>query len=282
MGTKTGNLPPSEPSRPPVLMISFSRDRPASEESITEERTRLQPKDVEGLTAPSHAGLLLASSSPRRNLLVGWLGILFEARDPGIDERAVAASLIREGPAGIARGLALAKAEAVRRDNTSSTVIGADTVVAVDGTVLGKPKDHTEAANMLRQISGRRHEVLTAVAVHGPGGSLNALMTTCVTMRAAGRLELAAYARSGEPLDRAGAYGVQDRGGDLVEEVDGCYLTVVGLPLCLVATMLRQHGILHVSDPISLCERMGARIRKAQNPRYRVSPHPQVSPLPGP
>jgi septum formation protein len=178
--------------------------------------------------------LVLASASPRRAGILRGIGIPFRQVASGVDETHHGSE-----PAEAAREVALRKAVAVAGREPSAVVLGADTVVvAPDGRMLGKPVDETEAVEMLLSLAGRSHTVVTGVAVAGAVPAYTAAETTRVVMRPFGRDEAERYARSGEPLDKAGAYGIQGRGGLLVEGIEGCYWNVVGLPLGLVRTML--------------------------------------------
>ena len=124
-------------------------------------------------------------------------------------------------------------------------MLGADTVVAVDGVSLGKPADASEALWMLRRLRGRSHEVVTGVALaDAASGAMSvARRETTVTMRDYGEGEMEAYAASGEAMDKAGAYGVQDASFSPASHVQGCYANVIGLPLCIVTGMLAEHGV---------------------------------------
>jgi septum formation protein len=143
--------------------------------------------------------------------------------------------------------VALDKARAVAREWTGgpAVVLGADTEVVLDGRYLGKPRDAADAARMLRQLSGRTHEVVTGLAlVDAPSGREETLaVTTRVTMIDAGAEEIAAYVATGEPLDKAGAYAVQGLGTRLVARVDGCFTNVVGLPVETTRQLLKRWGL---------------------------------------
>jgi septum formation protein len=174
--------------------------------------------------------LVLASSSPRRKLLLRQIGLEFEARESGVPEDHDELS----PPDETVRRLALAKARAVAAQETSAYVIGADTVVVLDGRLLGKPKDAAEASAMLRRLSGRRHTVYTGVAfVERPSDRSRVdVVTTEVEFRNLGEEEILAYVRSGSPMDKAGAYGIQDDfGAVFVSAIEGCFYNVVGFPL---------------------------------------------------
>ncbi|HEX5814431.1 MAG TPA: Maf family protein [Methylomirabilota bacterium] len=188
---------------------------------------------------------MLASASPRRRELLRSLCPDFEVAPSAVDER------LEPGPlaAAVAR-LALRKARAVAGARRASLVLGADTIVVIDGEVLGKPSGPAEAAAMLRRLRGRVHEVLTGVAVvdAATGREATETVTSRVRMRAATDAEIAAYAATDEPLDKAGGYAIQGRGGALVEGLEGSWSNVVGLPLAATAALLRRFGVA-VSEP---------------------------------
>ena len=179
--------------------------------------------------------LVLASASPRRRALLEQVGIPCTVERAGVDEG--------DDPAANAR--AKARAVAASRAGDDAVVLGADTIVVLDGDVLGKPADAADAAAMLRRLSGRTHTVVTAYAlVHcGTGDECVRSVEAAVTFRALDDDEIAAYVATGEPLDKAGAYGIQGRGALLVERIDGDYFTVVGLPLSDLAVSLRRVGL---------------------------------------
>ncbi len=188
----------------------------------------------------SPAPLVLASTSPRRRELLAGLGLAFETQEAGVDERVPGVA----DPVAVARKLARRKARAVAHHGSGEMVLAADTVVALGERLLGKPGDAEEAAAMLRQLSGRWHEVITAVALALPGGPpCVGHATTRVRLRQLEASDIEAYVASGQPLDKAGAYGIQDREFDPVERCEGCYCNVMGLPLWLVTGMLRQGGV---------------------------------------
>jgi len=186
-----------------------------------------------------HPEVVLASASPRRRELLLSLGIDFLSTSSSDDE--VISS--DDPPLKVAEHLALLKAETVSMSNNNRAVIGADTIVVLDGAILGKPRDGVEAADMLRRLRGRQHDVITAVAVIRNGRSTVDHVSTSVTMRNYTDDEVAAYVLSGDPMDKAGSYAVQNPAFAPVAGVDGCYLNVVGLPLCLLARLLREAGI---------------------------------------
>ena len=186
---------------------------------------------------------VLASKSPRRRELLGQLlGDLPFAVDPAAGPEPDAAGL---SPQTAVLRIARAKAEEVAaRRGAGDVVIAADTLVYLDGAPLGKPRDETDAARMLRALSGRAHEVLTGVSVARAGRFLDRFAETRVTFRRLSEEEIARYIATGEPMDKAGAYGIQGRAGVMIESICGDYYNVVGLPLCTLWEMLRDLGAL--------------------------------------
>jgi 23S rRNA (uracil1939-C5)-methyltransferase len=191
--------------------------------------------------------LILASSSPRRRELLFALGLDFEAISPHQDESPAIAG---EAPEAVAERLAWAKAVEVSAMAPSQTVVAADTLVIHQGTVLVKPGDAEEAQQMLRRLRGQEHLVITGVAVIGAGRSAKGHVSTKVVMRSYSDDDIAAYIASGEALDKAGAYGVQDPLLAPASHVEGCYQNVVGLPLCSLARMLDEVGFERRSRPL--------------------------------
>lgn len=186
--------------------------------------------------------LILASASPRRRELLQQVGAVFQVEVSNTLEQ-VDPSLI---PEEMVQQLALQKALAVAATHTSGLVLGADTVVVNDGVLLGKPVNAEEATAMLRSLSGRWHQVMTAVALVDASGSRAPWVSvekTRVKFRNLTESDIAAYLATGESMDKAGAYGIQGYGALLVEKIEGCYFNVVGLPLQLVAAGLRNWGI---------------------------------------
>ena len=184
--------------------------------------------------------IILASSSPRRRDLLDLIGIPHEVRPADVDET------IRGGedPAGYAERLAREKAEAVAAGAADgSVVIGADTVVVIDGRVLGKPASEQQAAAMLESLGGRTHTVITAVAVVVDRMTSSGVEEVTVTFRPITADEIASYIATGEPMDKAGAYGIQGYGATIVERIDGDYFAVMGLPLVRLVRLLAERGI---------------------------------------
>jgi len=183
--------------------------------------------------------LILASGSPRRRDLLQRLGLLFDVVPATVVERAPH----RNEPATIyTMELARCKAEDVKKDHPYDLVLSADTSVVVNGEILGKPRDAQDAEGMLRLLRGRCHQVTTAVVLIGDRISTGT-ETTTVSMRRITDEEICSYVASGEPMDKAGAYAIQGHAADFVERIEGCYETVVGLPLCLVRSFLHREGI---------------------------------------
>jgi septum formation protein len=190
--------------------------------------------------------IVLASSSPRRRRLLRELGVKFSVRVPAVDERQLPGEL----PGPHVRRLALAKARAVARELDpgcgAQWVIGADTVVVLDGRILGKPRDAGDAREMLARLSGRTHEVLTGVAlVPAAGGrGRTTVVRSRVEMKPFDEPAILRYIAGGEPLDKAGAYAVQGRGRHLVARVSGSLTNVVGLPLERLGQLMTDVGVL--------------------------------------
>jgi septum formation protein len=182
--------------------------------------------------------LVLASASPRRRELLAGLGLRFTVRPAGVDETP------RDGeePGAYVLRLAQEKAAVVARDG--EIVLAADTTVVVDGEILGKPVDEEDARRMLRRLSGREHEVLTGLALCEAGGrDASAVERSRVRMAALSEHEIAWYAATGEPLDKAGAYAIQGLGSLFVEAVAGNYSNVVGLPIPAVYRLFDRLGV---------------------------------------
>jgi septum formation protein len=182
--------------------------------------------------------LVLASASPRRAALLSQLGLAFTVNAGDIDETRRPGEAVDD----MVQRLALTKAEAAARGETLP-VLGADTVVVVDGMVLGKPADRVEGLWMLTRLSGRAHEVLTAIAlVHGRRCEVR-LSRSVVTFRPISAAEAEAYWASGEPRDKAGGYGIQGIGGIFAERIEGSYSGIVGLPLAETEALLQAFGV---------------------------------------
>lgn len=199
--------------------------------------------------------LVLASASPRRQELLRNSGIAFTVQPADVDET----PLVGEEPRACAERLAREKALKVWRSRQQDVVLGADTVVVVDGAVLGKPVDGDDACRMLRMLSGRMHSVITGVCIVGPAftgqgtGTRDqephseqvriASETTVVTMSEISEQDIAEYVATGEPMDKAGAYAIQGIASRWIPRIEGDYSNVVGLPVALVYRMIRESGL---------------------------------------
>jgi septum formation protein len=184
--------------------------------------------------------LILASASPRRRELLAQAGYAFAVEAADLDES------LREGEAADAyvRRLAEEKARAVfarhSAEGGEGVVLGADTCVVCDGEILGKPVDAKDAMRMLGMLSGRRHEVLTGVAVATRAGVVSDVETTEVTFSRVAEGELAMYCATDEPLDKAGGYGIQGYAARWIPRIDGCYFNVMGLPIARVVRLIEE------------------------------------------
>jgi septum formation protein len=185
-------------------------------------------------------GIILASSSPRRADLLRGIGVEFEIAPSQVQERPHAG----EAPADYITRLARAKVISIARKREQGLVIGADTIVVLDGKILGKPADEADAARMLRSLSGRWHAVMTGVALYDVATRQEVADydKTLVRFGQMSEPEIDWYVRSGEPMDKAGAYGIQGLAGLFIEEIAGNYFNVVGLPLPLVYRLARRLG----------------------------------------
>jgi septum formation protein len=189
--------------------------------------------------------LVLASRSPRRADLLTVAGIPFEVRPPGDVEENLAGSLVdlHGNPVAYARTLAQAKAWDVSRQNPGRLVLGADTVVVHEGDILEKPRDEEDASRLLTRLSGGRHTVVSAIAlVGGPAGRTGTVAheETGVEFLPVPAAAIQRYVDTGEPMDKAGAYGIQGYGALMVRSVQGCYFNVMGLPLARLGELLKE------------------------------------------
>jgi septum formation protein len=183
--------------------------------------------------------VILASSSPRRREILTLIGLEHEVLPADVDETLLPDEL----PWSYAERLARAKAQKSAMSGTVS--IGSDTIVVVDGDVLGKPGSRAEAARMLRRLSGRSHTVMTAVAVAWEGEVTSDVVEVGVNFRALREDEIADYIRTGEPMDKAGAYGIQGYGATIVDGVEGDYFAVMGLPVNRLIRLLESVGFIY-------------------------------------
>jgi septum formation protein len=209
--------------------------------------------------------IVLASTSPRRIDLLTQSGVLFRAVAPGIDERPPAPL----GPLRYVAWAAAAKAHAVARRTPGAIVVAADTEVVLTRRIYGKPGDRRQAAAFLRSLSGRRHQVYTAVHVidRRSGCEAHGISRTDVTMRELSPRVIAAYVRTGEAQDKAGAYAIQGEGHRLVKSIRGPYDNVVGMPMRLLTRLLGECGI-----PLPLKNPDGPKVTQKRLKRSRRQP----------
>ena len=180
--------------------------------------------------------LILASASPRRQELLTKMGLKFRVQPADVDERCEGAPEVRVAI------LAERKARGVMEAGARGVIVASDTLVALDGRALGKPKDAADAVAMLKALSGRAHDVFTGVCLldADTGRSETIVERTGIHFLPMSDAEIAAYVATGEPLDKAGAYGIQGRGGMFIDRIEGSYSNVVGLPMALVRSMLLE------------------------------------------
>ena len=200
---------------------------------------------------PAGAGaplrVILASQSPRRRELLAVVGIAQEVGRAYVDE----SPLPGEAPVPHAERLARAKADTLARRHPDALVVAADTVVVIDGDILGKPRDAAHARAMLARLAGREHTVVTAVAVSRGDRVASAVERVLVRFRPLSDAEIAAYVGTGEPMDKAGAYGIQGYGATIVERIDGDFFAVMGLPLATVVRLARELGAAYAFAPLT-------------------------------
>ncbi|MEH6624844.1 MAG: Maf family protein [Motiliproteus sp.] len=184
--------------------------------------------------------LVLASHSPRRKELLQQIGVSFSSCGADIDETHCAG----ESPAQYVQRLALQKAQAVQHQfGDDAVIIGSDTAVVCDEHILGKPKNQQHCVEMLMQLSGRQHQVMTSIALLDGERSLAKVVTSQVFFRTLSKIECQSYWQTGEPKDKAGGYGIQGLGAVFVKHIEGSYSAVVGLPLMETAELLGQMGV---------------------------------------
>jgi septum formation protein len=191
--------------------------------------------------------VVLASQSPRRRELLALVGITHEVRPADVDESVLPGEL----PVPHCERLARLKADTLAPLHRDDVVVGSDTIVVVDGDILGKPRDRAHAAEMLTRLSGRTHTVFTAVAVAHRGSTRSGVEEVDVTFRTLDDDTIAAYIATGEPMDKAGAYGIQGYGAAIVERVDGDYFAVMGLPIGRMLTLMRDSGLEYRFGPVT-------------------------------
>jgi septum formation protein len=195
----------------------------------------------------SQSNIILASQSPRRRYLLERAGLKFRVVPSDLDED----SIPKSDPDAYVRALAEAKARDIAARYADHWVIGADTVVVVDGRVLGKPVSRADAADMLRRLSGRTHQVLTGYCICRPNGGNHFSDTVCtdVEFKELSEDEIRWYIQTGEPFDKAGAYAIQGIGTFLVRRISGSYTNVVGLPVCEVLEFLIREKVVGFDSP---------------------------------
>jgi septum formation protein len=196
------------------------------------------------VTRSPKRSFILASTSPRRRALLRQVGLSFRVVPSRVEE----VNQCGMEPQPHAVYWATAKAQEVAHRHPGEWVLGADTIVVLEGDILGKPADDLDAARMLSRLSGRSHEVITGLCLSRAQAALQEQLAveTKVFMKRFTPEEIQGYIDTGEPMDKAGAYGIQGIGGCLVERIEGSYSNVVGLPICEVVELLRRHG---VADP---------------------------------
>lgn len=220
--------------------IGLQLPRPSGKDTLGSLDPLLhQQRGVFRLTKRNLFPLILASSSPRRRELLTAIGVPFRVIPSEIPENVSPG----EDPISHVKRLSRAKAEHVGKKYPGTWILGADTIVVIDGIVLGKPSDAQEAAGMLSRLAGRRHEVFTGYSILNsdrPEQELLRCVRSVVTIRRMTEREIKAYIETGEPMDKAGSYAIQGVGSAIVKRVQGSYTNVVGLPLCEVARDLQQ------------------------------------------
>lgn len=206
---------------------------------------------LESLPVTKAPTLILASNSPRRHQLLALTGLPFVVSAANVDESLLA----NENPADYVLRLAESKARAIKAD-ADQVVLAADTTVVDGSDILGKPQDEAEAVAMLRRLRGHTHQVYTGIALFHPNDStlLKDLCVTDVPMRDYSDEEIRAYVATGDPLDKAGAYAIQHPEFQPVARMEGCYASVMGLPVCHVLLQLRMMGIQSQTDFFASCE----------------------------
>lgn len=207
----------------------------------------LSPQSQTNATGtPAARPVILASGSPRRRELLGSLGVPFTVIKPEVDEEAFDLSHLPPGE--VVKFLSRVKAQEVFKHRPQSIVIGVDTIVVLNGEVFGKPKNEDHALAMLKALQGTTHEVYSGITLFNPDDSgatpplLSDFRRTRVTMRPLSEADIRAYIATGEPMDKAGAYAIQEVGSTLVDGIEGCYFNVVGMSLVLLDAMFREIG----------------------------------------
>jgi nucleoside triphosphate pyrophosphatase len=198
---------------------------------------------------PNETPLILASTSPRRRELITLFGLEFKFMSADVDE----SPRRGESPKELVWRLSRAKAEIGARDYPNAIVVAADTDVSLDGAILGKPKDAADATRMLKQLRGRAHTVYSGITVAQGARQITQVAETTVWMRDYADTEIAAYVSTGDPLDKAAAYAIQNGAFRPVARIDGCYANVMGLPLCHLYRALSAFGVA-LGEPDRACQ----------------------------
>ena len=185
--------------------------------------------------------IILGSKSPRRQELLQKLGVPFRVLTADVDETVSPGLSAREAVAQISARKAAVAAQLAQKDELT---VCADTVVVLEGRIMGKPHDRADAVRMLTALSGQTHEVLTGVTVRSADRCVTVVERTAVTFRTLLPQEIERYVDSGEPMDKAGAYGIQGAASCFVSHLDGDYFNVMGLPLCTLTSLLRSFGVI--------------------------------------
>ena len=197
-------------------------------------------RHLKGVSTVNIPHLVLASGSPRRAQILAAAGLEADVRPTDTPEHRLAGDIT---PEIWALRLASDKVARAAQDTADAVTLGADTIVVIDGEVLGKPSGYEEAEATLRRLRNRPHRVITAVALHTLAGKWSGWSSSYVQIRDLGDIEIAEYVSSGLPLDKAGSYGIQDQPFNPADLIKGCYLNVVGLPLCLTGQLFDLAGL---------------------------------------
>ncbi len=193
----------------------------------------------------------LASNSPRRREILGWLDWEINAAAANTDETRHVDETPRSYVMRVSREKVMAP---IAQSNSTSVIIAADTIVVLEGEILGKPQDAEDAQKMLKQLRGRTHHVLTAIAVRMKNGVDQDLCRSPVTMRDYSEEEIKAYIASGDPLDKAGSYAIQNQTFHPVCDFNGCFASVMGMPLCHLERTLKKNGFFHPNHFAANCQ----------------------------
>jgi len=195
---------------------------------------------------PVNPNVILASKSPRRRYLLNKVGLQFSVIPSNFEEDSVALT----SPASYVKTLARSKAHDISKKYPDSWVLGADTIVLIDGIILGKPGSRSEAYSMLDRLSNKTHQVLTGFCIScaSKNRSVSDIVTTDVVIKKLSRQEIDWYIDTGEPFDKAGAYAIQGLGTFLVKSINGSYTNVVGLPVCEVVDFFIKEGVMNLQS----------------------------------